>query len=246
MMIHDDITLAIEAANPSMPEASVALGFGDEVRAFEPIAPATREADHLVAAVARACASSGVAPGRINRVAVSVGPGGYTAVRMAVAAGKLIAEAAWSRRPSSHGASRAACVAVPSALSVAHAVRSLLPPGPFAVVLACKGETGYVAEFAPDLSPGPVRVRRAREIETLNPRPVALVLDPAVGGAFAPAAAGIGALVVPARCDARSCLAAARGLPIVDPLELLPIYAREPEAVSLWRARRAPGPPGAP
>src|SRR5262245_10103489 len=122
------LVLAIENANPSMPNPGVAVGRWDgrlEVLAHEPIAPSTRPQDDLVAAMDRACRGAGVAPRDIGLVGVSVGPGGYTAMRMSVAAGKMLAEVAGAR-----------CIAVPSPCSIVAALRESLPPGPLLVLMA--------------------------------------------------------------------------------------------------------------
>jgi hypothetical protein len=39
--------------------------------------------------------------------------------------------------------------------------------------------------------------------------------------------------------SARACLELAARLPAIDPIELVPLYPREPDAVTLWRQRKA-------
>src|SRR5262249_3389104 len=108
-----DIVLAIEASNPSV-GAGVAIGRrrwggGVEVLGVSPVRQGNREEDDLMPAVDRVCRGAGVAPREIGVVAVSVGPGGYTAVRVAAAAGKMIAEGVAAR-----------CIAVPTTMVAAH------------------------------------------------------------------------------------------------------------------------------
>lgn len=240
----DRLTLAIEAANPAMPGSSVCLaeGTGQLARVLEtePVSASTRETDDLVAAIARLCGrvmiSGRPAESRdIGRVAVSVGPGGYTAMRMAVATAKMIAEVAGAR-----------CIAVPSVCSIAAAAREQRPRGPFVVVMATKGDTAYVARFADD---GRIESSGLMAAATLaaagagtgeNPLNLAaMIADSHLPQAFAAWAREQQVAVIAASCDARSCLEAAEGFPELYPADLLPIYAREPEAVTLWRARHA-------
>jgi hypothetical protein len=49
------------------------------------------------------------------------------------------------------------------------------------------------------------------------------------------ACGALGIAVVPPVFDPGACLAASAGLPEIDPAALLPMYAREPEAVVKWR-----------
>ena len=140
----------------------------------------------------------------------------------------------------------AKCVAVPTALVVAHGTGR---EGSIAVTLAAKGETTWVqvcrargtGESRQVEPVGAARVVRADELRSAcDAAGGAGVL---VGDRYLPEpvrseAARLGMEVVEPVFDARACLAIGRTLPAVDPVELLPIYPREPEAVSLWRERR--------
>jgi tRNA A37 threonylcarbamoyladenosine modification protein TsaB len=97
----DRYCLAIETSNPSI-NAEVALGVlresgapsaGVDCITVEPVREVGRNEDDLLPAIDRACRRAGIAARQIARVGVSVGPGGYTSLRVACAAGKMIAEA---------------------------------------------------------------------------------------------------------------------------------------------------------
>lgn len=181
------------------------------------------------------------------RIAVSIGPGGYTSVRVAVTAAKLLAEG-----------TGAACVAVPSALVVA---RRVVHGAPFAVALASKRETAWITVFEARAGDGaPVRAMRAPlglfdegVVEVLRGAGVdLLVVDRFVPPEMRARAKGAGMLIAEPRFDPLACAELGMGIELgttsdagaadgtramlVDPLEMRPLYPREPEAVSKWRA----------
>lgn len=236
------LTLGIETSNPSARQGDGA-GWGPEVALAwagpEGVGLVDREAldlsnphdDDLLPAIARLCERAGVKPREIGRVAVSIGPGGFTATRIAVAAGKMIAEV-----------TGAMCVPVPSAwVAACHAMRTGPYEGGLAVALAVKGPTAYVTEF--DASEFPVarghgKLCTREDLEKLPSRGVGVVLgdrflEPLVTG-------GIRGLEVRLiGFDALSCIEMAGLSGPVDPAALLPLYPREAEAVTKWRELKA-------
>ena len=117
----DSLTLAIEASNPSC-TAGVAIGSRTGgLLGVEAVAAGDGRHDDLMSAIDRLAKRAGVGPRDIGRVAVSIGPGGYTALRIAVAAAKMMCEAL-----------RASCVAIPTARVVARRVKA---EGSFAVMV---------------------------------------------------------------------------------------------------------------
>ncbi len=278
-----EYTLAIETSNPSAgPRGRYAHGEDHTILAGPGVAlgrphstPGLRDhlevvdaealndlesgSDDLMAAVDRLCRRAAVSPVEIGRVAVSVGPGGYTALRTAIAAAKMIAEATGART-----------VAVPSA-SVAAWCIAITPPA--LVCLASKGETTHatllpaaarsgpwwegtgraavgglvgaeaVALLDELISGGrqwiaascPIGVIGAAAVEAI--RPARLIADGFLPEPIRAAARRIGAEVVEPIFAASSVLAISAHTPPVDPLTLAPTYPREPDAVTQWRRR---------
>jgi tRNA threonylcarbamoyladenosine biosynthesis protein TsaB len=221
------ITLAIETSNASAGAAGVALGDSGngppQTIGVEAVREATRQDDDLLPAIDRLAARLGIRPRDITRVAVSIGPGGYTAVRTAVAAGKMIAEAVGAR-----------CIGVPTALVAA---RRIQPDGhPFAVCLASKGDSTYAAVFD-----GSGRETESRGIISAADLPGMkihrLAADSFLPAAIRAEAVAAGLQVVPLILDPAACFEASLNLPEIDPVELLPLYPREPDAVTQWRKR---------
>lgn len=202
-----------------------------EVLAVEPIRQMGREADGLMPAISAAVERAGLSPGDIQRVAVSVGPGGYTAVRMACAAGAMIAHATES-----------ACCAVPSAWVVAAAACARVPGVRLGVALAGKDDSAHVTVFE---SPASWREipRTAREIGVIRAGDVAalglrvLLADRFLPGSMRDAAEAAGVELAGLEFDPVECLRLSTLLGECDPVELVPMYPREPDAVTLWRAR---------
>jgi tRNA A37 threonylcarbamoyladenosine modification protein TsaB len=174
-------------------------------------------------AIDRAMLAAGLSPVELGLVAVSVGPGGFTAVRIAVTVARMIAEV-----------SRSVVVAVPSASVAAASVP--VGDGPFAVALASKGEDAFVTRFERPFVPSVVPAGVIMRAEGLDGLGVGLL----VADSFLPAAMRAwadakGVPVVPPIFDPRACLRLAASLPTVDVIDLSPMYPREPEAVRKWR-----------
>ena len=167
-------------------------------------------------------------PKQIGLVAVSVGPGGFTALRVAVTVGNSIAFA-----------TGAACVRVPSAQVAARRVHSA---GRFAVALASKGDTTFATVFGPDWQSAPGAKRpvgklvRAADVAALD---VGLIVaDKFLPAPIREAAEKEGVRVVAPEFDAGACLELGCSIQVGTPGSLEPLYAREPEAVTLWKARQ--------
>lgn len=227
-----DLILAIETSNPSAWRAGVvcrpgvAVGrqqTGGEVLLLgvEEIDPTRLQDDDLVPAIDRLFQRIGLAPQGLAGIAVSIGPGGYTAVRLAVTTAKMIAEA-----------TGAACLPIPTAQVVARRVTS--GGRAFAVALASKGETAFVTPFHAEGGPAaPGSIIDAQGLAALE---VGLL----IADRFLPAAmrACAGELAIEVRepvFDPTACFELAATAAPIDPLHLVPAYAREPEAVTKWR-----------
>ena len=155
-----ELVLAIETSNPSSGgEPGVALGElsagGVRKIGIEPIGPGQRHDDLLMPAIDRVMRGAGHSPGELDRILCSVGPGGYTGLRIATAAANVVALATGAR-----------LFAVPSAWVAAAA-----EPGdkPIAVALASKGETCHLTRFERPGEPGDAgRLIGAAAIQSLD------------------------------------------------------------------------------
>ncbi len=249
----DRVILAIEASNPSLECAAtlcapgVAIGragaerAGVEVLGVEPVRPATRDSDDLTPAIDRLCARLGVGAKDITRIAVSIGPGGYTSLRMACATAQMIALATVAK-----------CMPVPTAAVAAEclldhpALRSSTSPVRVGIALAGKADAAFITTFE---SGGTGRL-----LPVLGPTTdgalitsdelAALGLTHLACDAHLPAplrarAEDLRLITLPLMLDASALLRAAARLPddrAVEPAHCVPLYGREPEAVTKWRA----------
>lgn len=238
------LTLAIETSNPGPSgiagahacSGSVCVGEtsppGTPVRVLSTreLAPASRHDDALMPAVDAACRECGVTPTSLRRVAVSIGPGGFTSTRIAVTTAKMIAEA-----------TGAECVAVPTARAAALALRADHPNHTVGVLLAWKRADAWRCRYR--VTPGdaePLDDERSNLIVPLDRAAESLDLlccDPALRDALPE---DVRLRCVPITFHARLVLEACARFPPVDPAHLLPLYPREPEAVTKWRALHPP------
>lgn len=223
----------------------------------EAVGGGDRHDDDLMPAIDRLCRRVGVAPGDLARVALSIGPGGYTSLRIAVATGKMIAEATGAQ-----------VVAVPSAIIAAWYVEQTTPA---VVCLASKGETSH-ATLLPPMDDHPWWASRGRWSRLLSERDLlelAQNADELINGTAAAVAVGVigaeeleclapalviadaylppamrasaermGARVVEPIFTAAAVAHLGMAFPPVDPVALAPVYPREPDAVTQWRKRR--------
>lgn len=138
--------LAIEISNPSsgprgaqadgtLAGPGVALGrIDDEGNAVllgeELLREGTRHDDDLMPAIDRLMGRHSARPAELSRIAVSIGPGGYTSLRIAVATAKMLAEATGAETLPVHSPSVAAW-SIP------------IDSAPALVCLASKGAAAY-------------------------------------------------------------------------------------------------------
>lgn len=183
-------------------------------------------------AIDTACAAAGIKVGELRRVAVSIGPGGFTSTRIGVTTAKMIGEA-----------TGAACIGVPTALAVAWGARAAGLTGTVGVLLAWKREDVWRQRFDLAQAGAGVALRAlddggivalAGATESCD----AVVCDAALA-AMLPVTSG--GRTHPAGFDARWVLEASGALAPTDAAQLLPIYPREPEAVTKWRLLHPPG-----
>jgi tRNA threonylcarbamoyladenosine biosynthesis protein TsaB len=194
-----------------------------------------RDRDELAPAVAQVLADAGTTARSISTVAIDVGPGGFTGLRISVAMGQALAEVSGAR-----------VVAVPGAMVAAASTRELASlTGRVLVLSAAKSGTAW----------GTVLERREAEsvwnvIGTpgIFDRPpadrvAAVLADEHLDDAFRDAI--VADVPIHEPCFSAAVLAgiAASGAPgvvsLADAARLQPLYPREPEAVRIWRERHA-------
>ena len=232
------LILGIETSNPTAgPRGEVAGALlgpgvalmtpGGSIVAAEPLREGSRHDDALMPAIAWLCGRAGVSARDLARVAVSAGPGGYTGLRIAVTTAKMIAEATGCE-----------VVAVPSA----HVAAWRLPVdlAPAIVCLASKKGAAHgtlLADAAWIAGAAPLGLVDADAIRQLSPRTV--IADRYLPEAMRAAAQEVGAQVVEPEFAAESVCRIGRDPAPEDPATLTPIYAREADAVTQWRARKS-------
>ncbi|MFG0283087.1 MAG: tRNA (adenosine(37)-N6)-threonylcarbamoyltransferase complex dimerization subunit type 1 TsaB [Phycisphaerales bacterium JB039] len=235
----------------------VADGAGSILGA-EPLREGSRHDDALMPAIERLCARAGAAPKDLWRIAVSAGPGGYTALRIAITTAKMIAEAtgcevtavpsacvgAWRLSPEL----APAIVCLASKKEAAHG--TLLPDGEYV-----RARAGALTERlgARAMSALEQRIERHAWIDAATPlglldagaierlRPRAVIADAYLPQSMRSAAQRIGARIVEPEFAAESVCRIGALQPANDPAALAPIYAREPDAVTQWRLRQQAG-----
>jgi len=252
MPVHPPTAGPVLAIEASQRDASVALRL--------PLASPERDVIHLesvgqagvgedlVPAIDRLCRRHGVAPQELRVVAVSTGPGGFTGLRVSLAVVKTLGLT-----------TAAALVGVRSALVAARSAEDLpLEFRSLCTLLALKrcgdAVTAWVERFRREPGDtrwrpeGPARVRTIAAPPSANPPDLlqpadadCFVFDPEPSPEWTDRCAAAGRPCRPLRLTARDCLLVGEMLlaegHTVTPSELLPLYAREPEAVTLWKAR---------
>jgi len=220
------LVLAIEISNPSArgdgsPGVALLTTSGEPVGA-EPLGADARHDDDLMPAIDRLFTKTGRAPADIERVAVSVGPGGFTGLRVAVVTAKLLAHAAGAQT-----------VAVPTSDVAMRSTNECA--GRVGVLLATKGDRAWLAVYGDGQlkQSGPSNPEAVRDAKL-----DALLADPKLPEGFRAAAETSGAKLAPLRLDPMACAQLGLELVATTPADLVPIYGREPEAVRLWEVRK--------
>lgn len=223
----DTYALGIECSNPSSGASdavALALLGGDApVRVgSSPMLGSGRGSDALVETIDQLTREHGVRPSQIRRVCVSLGPGGYTALRVSVTAAKSIAYALGCE-----------LVGVPTH----EALAPTLDAGglPCMTLLASKGSSAHACVHKQGSSPQILGVVEAPVLRSHAPR--TLVCDSHAPEAFLGLAAELGIEVRPVRFDPFACVIAAEPIKPCDPMGLGVVYAREPDAVTQWNLR---------
>jgi tRNA threonylcarbamoyladenosine biosynthesis protein TsaB len=223
------LVLGFDTATPAV---SVALHDGERVIAGASALDARRHSELLAPMIAKIMADAGASRTDLTAIAVGVGPGPYTGLRVGVVTARVLGSVL--HLPVSGVCSldviAASAVSASSAASAASAA-SASPAGPFLVATDARRKEVYWARYdaAGRRIAGP-HVAQASAIPDAAGLPVA-----GAGGPLYPEA--FGELIGPAYPDARTlCGLVARPAGQVPLLDPEPLYLRRPDA-------REPGPP---
>jgi len=223
------ITLGIEMSNPGAhapgeeaPHAVALWDAGGRCLGSAPLPESTRGSDAVLDAISKLAGSCSIQPCDIDRVLVSVGPGGYTALRISTTSAKVLADTLG-----------ADLVAVPTARVVSVSLDASARPA--LIALASKKDRCHASVLTSDGVLRSVGIIEADALRSYGLK--SIVADRHLPGSFREAASAIGVGVLSLRLDARDLVRAAEGIDPIDPLRCEPIYAREPDAVTQWRAR---------
>jgi len=189
-------------------------------------------------AIDRLLTKSGLQPGDLEAVGLSIGPGGFTGLRIAITTAKMLAETLEVK-----------LIAIPSALVVAES-HNPAHAGPILVALASKGDTCWLTKV--EMTPGRWEIQGepglmdAHQLELTDI--TVLLGDHHVPEAIRKKCEDISVSIIEPQFDPAACLKVslyrlASG-DIADPLTLLPLYPRPPEAVTLWEKRHKHRPEG--
>lgn len=230
------VSIAIET---SCGLGGVALGVGDELVGRSDFDASSRHGAELVSRLAELLRSAGLRPADVEEVYVSVGPGSFTGTRIGVTVARTLGGMVPSLR----------CVAVPSPAAVAEGARGLAWER-LGVVLDARGGLIHVTVFA-RRGPG-ARIARAEDGRVMRPAdflaaaaPIALLGE---GLAYHDLRADGVTILRPDRLDRPPHLPDAEGVwrvgrrladagEVTGAADLLPIYARPPEALRLWQEK---------
>ncbi|MFG0257985.1 MAG: tRNA (adenosine(37)-N6)-threonylcarbamoyltransferase complex dimerization subunit type 1 TsaB [Phycisphaerales bacterium JB043] len=237
------LRLAIETSNPSASHddhGSLALGVIEDDRlaeeiAFQALPNTSRQDVALFPCIEALLKQAGMTPRDLRTIAVSLGPGGYTSVRVGVACASSMA--------TSLGIG---CVGVPTShVAVAGArLRGVVETDEgVCVALAGKGDTSWYALAGPHSNvPDAIGVCDSEllteRIDRAGVDVRAIVADDYWPDSHRRAIGNLGWRVGTLVLNASLCLRASCEHACVHPRDLVPIYPREPEAVKLWRARK--------
>jgi tRNA threonylcarbamoyladenosine biosynthesis protein TsaB len=231
-------TLAIETSGP---RGGIALLDDGRLLAEAALAEGLRHGRDLVAVARDACDRAGLDVRRIDLVAVSIGPGSFTGLRVAVTVAKVMAWDTGSRVVGVPTLRAMAANAPPEAARIVP-ILDAKRGGLYASVFERRGpepgeaawKDGLVETFGPALvEPEALAARLGRPALVLGrgivkARPALAGVDLAPEDLWDPRPGVVGRLGLEM---------AARGQ-FADPWRLEPVYIRRPEAEEIWERRR--------
>lgn len=203
---------------------------------IEMLAPQKRHDDDLLPAIDRLFTRLKLGPNdlRNGAVALSIGPGGFTGLRIAVATAKMFAETLNTK-----------LVAVPSALVAAESCREV---GPIMVALSSKDDSAWcaVVERTPPANNWSIRsqprIDDGQSLDLSCGGIQAILADEHFPPSMRDRAHEARIPIIPPIFDPRACLLVGQRMLahnlVAEPLALTPLYPRQPEAVTLWDKRK--------
>lgn len=230
-------TIAIETTAPI---GSVALAADGQLLGSVTVDRASQSQDTLIPCIQALCDRFALTIDEHTRIAVSLGPGGFTGLRIAVTACKMFALAVHTP-----------IIPIPTASILAHKAHPEPPTTPDSDLIVCLGlkkTQAWVQRFRPaadhwqpDLQPNLLTPDRI--IDPSFATNLAFALTDRIDPDWSTALKSIGVELRQTQPDAATMIHLLAKQPDnfqpVDPAQLSPIYAREPEAVRLWRQRNA-------
>lgn len=207
------------------------LGRGDELLDAADLSPQRRHAVELLPAIDAMCRRHRLTPRDIGQVYVSVGPGSFTGLRIAVTTAKMLAMAAGCR-----------IVAVPTLDVVVQSVPADRPH--VAVMLNAKrGQcfTGLYDRHGQQwrLMDGP-RLMTPQQVVEQAARPLTVVADHPQAYDWPADIERLDPALARPRCQTvrRIGRTLAAQNAFTDPLALTPLYVRLPEAEEIWQMKQ--------
>jgi len=190
----------------------------------EPLSDGPRD-DDLMPAIDRLLGRFGAKPRSIASVGVSIGPGGYTGLRIAVTVATMIARA-----------TGASLHPIPTTSVCAWGLLAMgARARPVAICLASKRDTVFTSVLESDdpLTTRDIGLLDAQAIMALNPS--AIMGDDHLPQTVRDAAGARGIEIIEPALTARAVLTLSTRVRAVLPGSFAPRYPREPEAVTRWR-----------
>lgn len=236
----DGVWLGIECSGMTGSIAVAGGRWAQSLLAERPIRPQRRHNVELMPLVDATLRELGLGPADLTHVAVSVGPGSFTSLRVGVMTARGLGQALGC-----------AVVGVPTLAALAEDAASRLS-GAVTLATLLDAKRGRAFSQAYSASPGrppmpmdPLAERPPLPWLMALPRPALAVGEGVLAHASALAEAGVEAISPPvARPGAASVLrwgarhlAEAGPSALADPLALEPIYLRQPEAEERWQER---------
>ncbi len=227
------VTLGIEC---SQRQGSVAVRGSDGVVKMTALESASGIDDQLMIVIDQLVRDVGARPRDLSLIGVSLGPGGFTGLRISMATAKVLAKTC-----------QCALVGVPTAAVASQTWRQQTPAqadAKIGVALATKRCETWFTVISDDgpIGAGCLVDQQGLEDMMQANRPSIVLADATFPDELRQVVEQSGGTVHPLQCDSSACLVLAeaswRQGELVDPEALIPLYPREPEAVRVFQGPR--------